>query len=60
MTYEYEREDGTHFDATQSMKDEPLTECPITGQKCKKVIPKRRTPFGFQGSSRGTKYTEWF
>ena len=36
--YEYVREDGTKFEVVQNIKDEPLTKCPTTGQKCKRVI----------------------
>lgn len=39
-TYEYKREDGTKFEVTQSIKDEALTECPETGQKCRRLISK--------------------
>jgi len=59
-TYEYEREDGTHFDLEQKITEDKITVCPTTGQECKRVIPKRRTPFGFKGRSRGSEYTEWF
>jgi putative FmdB family regulatory protein len=37
-TYEYKREDGTTFDIKQKMSDKPLTTCPETGQKVKRVI----------------------
>ncbi len=37
-TYEYKREDGTTFDIKQKMNDAPLTTCPDTGQKVKRVI----------------------
>lgn len=37
-TYEYKREDGTTFDVWQGINDDPLTECPETGQKVKRVI----------------------
>ncbi len=37
-TYEYKREDGSVFEIMQNMSDEPLTECPTTGQKVKRVI----------------------
>lgn len=37
-TYEYKREDGTVFECIQSIKDDPLTECPETGQKVKRLI----------------------
>lgn len=37
-TYEYKREDGSTFDVLQKMSDDPLTTCPTTGQKVKRVI----------------------
>lgn len=37
-TYEYKREDGSTFEVKQRMADDPLTECPETGQPCKRVI----------------------
>lgn len=37
-TYEYKREDGTRFEVTQSINDDPLEKCPETGQKVKRVI----------------------
>lgn len=37
-TYEYKREDGTTFEVFQAMSDEPLTECPTTGQPVKRMI----------------------
>lgn len=37
-TYEYKREDGTFFEKMQGINDEPLTECPETGQKVKRII----------------------
>ncbi len=37
-TYEYKREDGTTFEIFQGINDEPLEECPETGQKVKRVI----------------------
>lgn len=37
-TYEYKREDGSVFEIIQNMSDEPLTVCPTTGQKVKRVI----------------------
>ena len=37
-TYEYKREDGTVFEYFQGMNDEPLTECPDTGQPVKRII----------------------
>ena len=38
--YEYQREDGTVFEITQSIKDDALEVCPETGQKVKKLISK--------------------
>lgn len=37
-TYEYKREDGTTFEITQGINDQPLKKCPETGQKVKRVI----------------------
>lgn len=37
-TYVYRREDGTTFETTQSIKDDPLEECPETGQSVERVI----------------------
>ncbi len=37
-TYEYKREDGTTFEITQKMSDEPLKTCPTTGQPVKRMI----------------------
>ena len=37
-TYEYKREDGTTFEIIQKMSESPLTTCPTTGQKVKRVI----------------------
>lgn len=37
-TYEYKRKDGTTFEVFQSMSDNPLTECPTTGQPVKRII----------------------
>lgn len=37
-TYEYKREDGSTFEIFQGINDEPLEECPETGQKVKRVI----------------------
>ncbi|MFP8488762.1 FmdB family zinc ribbon protein [Gracilimonas sp. Q87] len=36
--YIYKREDGTKFEKIQSMKDDALSECPTTGQPCRRVI----------------------
>ncbi len=37
-TYEYKREDGSTFEIRQGINDDPLTECPETGQAVKRVI----------------------
>ncbi|MBT3449428.1 MAG: zinc ribbon domain-containing protein [Bacteroidetes Order II. Incertae sedis bacterium] len=37
-TYEYKREDGTTFELVQRMSEKPLTECPTTGQKVKRIF----------------------
>lgn len=37
-TYEYKREDGTTFEFEQRMSDDPLKECPTTGQKVTRLI----------------------
>lgn len=37
-TYEYKREDGTTFEIIQKMSDDPLTTCPTTGQKVRRMI----------------------
>lgn len=37
-TYEYKREDGSVFEITQSINDEPLKTCPETGQSVTRVI----------------------
>ncbi len=37
-TYQYKREDGSTFEVTQKMSDDPLTTCPETGQQVKRVI----------------------
>lgn len=37
-TYTYMREDGTRFEATQRITDEPLRVCPDTGQAVRRVI----------------------
>lgn len=36
--YEYEREDGTVFEFIQKINDEPLSVCPQTGQKVKRLV----------------------
>jgi putative FmdB family regulatory protein len=37
-TYEYKREDGSVFEITQSINDNPLTTCPETGQSVSRII----------------------
>lgn len=37
-TYEYKREDGSVFEITQGINDEPLTTCPETGQPVNRII----------------------
>lgn len=37
-TYEYKREDGTVFEIVQGINEDALTECPETGQPCKRKI----------------------
>ncbi len=37
-TYEYKREDGSVFEITQSINDEPLKTCPTTGQPVTRII----------------------
>jgi putative FmdB family regulatory protein len=48
-TYIYKRDDGTKFEAWQSIKDRPLKKCPTTGQKCKRVIGRTARPI-FRGT----------
>lgn len=37
-TYEYKRKDGSTFEITQSINDDPLETCPTTGQPVKRII----------------------
>jgi putative FmdB family regulatory protein len=37
-TYVYKREDGTKFEIQQKITDEPLEECPETGQDVQRII----------------------
>ena len=37
-TYEYKREDGSTFEVIQKMSDAPLSTCPTTEQKVKRII----------------------
>ena len=36
--YEYKRADGSTFEIMQKMSEDPLTECPTTGQPVKRII----------------------
>lgn len=47
-TYEYERTDGTRFEIEQRITDPPLTECPASGQKVKRLI--NNASLHFKGS----------
>lgn len=38
--YEYQREDGSIIEVSQSINEKPLEVCPETGQKVKKIISK--------------------
>lgn len=46
-TYVYRRDDGTSFEYHQSITDDPLKECPETGQSVERVIT--RSPAVVQG-----------
>jgi putative FmdB family regulatory protein len=48
-TYEYRREDGSTFEVFQKITDDPLEECPDTGQPVKRVISGGQRPI-FKGS----------
>ncbi len=37
-TYEYKREDGSVFEITQGINDEPLSTCPTSGQSVSRII----------------------
>lgn len=37
-TYTYRREDGTTFETRQNITEDPLTECPDTGQSVERII----------------------
>lgn len=37
-TYVYRRDDGTTFEYNQSITDDPLEECPETGQSVERII----------------------
>lgn len=53
LTYTYKREDGTEFEYQQSIKDDPLTICPDTGQSVRRVI--HLTPLWQRGSGWASK-----
>jgi len=56
--YTYKREDGSYFEINQSIKDEPLEECPETGQECERVITESPL-FKFKGTGfHSTDYNE--
>lgn len=38
ITYKYKTESGNYFEVKQSINDDPLTECPKTGESCKRVF----------------------
>lgn len=48
-TYEYRREDGTTFEVFQKITDDPLEECPETGQPVERIISGGQRPI-FKGS----------
>ena len=57
-TYVYRREDGSTFEKVESIKDEPLEECPQTGQSVKRVIQPASVRFrggGYYASDYGGK-----
>lgn len=37
-TYTYRRDDGTTFEAQQKITDDPLRECPETGQSVERIF----------------------
>lgn len=37
-TYTYRREDGTTFEIKQSITEDPLQDCPDTGQSVERII----------------------
>lgn len=37
-TYTYRRDDGTTFEAKQKISDDPLRECPETGQSVERIF----------------------
>lgn len=48
-TYEYRREDGSTFEVFQKITDDPLEECPETGQPVERMISGGQRPI-FKGS----------
>lgn len=40
-TYTYRRDDGTTFETQQTITDDPLAECPETGQPVERIITGR-------------------
>jgi putative regulatory protein, FmdB family len=40
-TYTYRRDDGTTFETQQKITDDPLDECPETGQSVERIITGR-------------------
>ena len=40
-TYAYRREDGTTFETQQRITEDPLEECPETGQSVERIITGR-------------------
>lgn len=47
--YEYEREDGSTFEVMQKISEDPLENCPETGQKVKRLISKVVSHFKGKG-----------
>jgi predicted nucleic acid-binding Zn ribbon protein len=57
--YRYRREDGEVIEVKQSITDEPLDECPETGQSVQRIIQPDNVTLGFKGSGfHTTDYTE--
>ena len=48
-TYTYRREDGTTFEAHQKISEDPLRECPETGQSVERIFT--QSPGVVTGSS---------
>lgn len=58
-TYRYRREDGEVIEVKQKITDEPLEECPETGQEMKRIIQPDNMTLGFKGSGfHATDYTK--